>query len=104
MSLGKVAVIGQGYVGLPLAVAASQVGWKVIGIDRSARVVDALNHGVSHIEDVSDSELLAIKKSGAYRITSDFNEVRDCEICIICVPTPIDDAKLPDLTNGKPFA
>jgi len=98
MSLGKVAVIGQGYVGLPLAVAASQVGWKVIGIDRSARVVDALNRGVSHIEDVSDSELLAIKKSGAYRITSDFNEVRDCEICIICVPTPIDDEKLPDLT------
>ena len=89
MSLGKVAVIGKGYVGLPLAISAARVGWDVTGIDLSLEVVGALNKGISHIEDVSDIELASMLESGNYRAASTFDAVNESSICIICVPTPI---------------
>ena len=97
MSLGKVAVIGQGYVGLPLAISAARVGWDVTGIDLSLEVVGGLNKGISHIEDVSDIELASMLESGNYRAASTFDAVNESSICIICVPTPITESSLPDL-------
>jgi UDP-N-acetyl-D-glucosamine dehydrogenase len=96
-SLGKVAVIGQGYVGLPLSYHAHEAGWSVIGIDKAKRVVDSINTGTSHIEDVTDQQLGTLLDSGRYKITSDFSEVKDADICVICVPTPVDESKVPDL-------
>lgn len=97
MSLGKVSVIGQGYVGLPLSFFAHQAGWDVIGIDKSSQVVNSLAQGKSHIEDISSADLASLLASGRYFVTTDFSKVNETDICIICVPTPVDENKQPDL-------
>lgn len=94
----KVAVVGQGYVGLPLAMAATSAGWHVTGIDVSSRIVDGLNAGKSHVEDVSDSELKSAIDRNLYLATTKGKVASDSDICIICVPTPLDAAGLPDLS------
>ena len=96
MSL-KVAIVGQGYVGLPLAMAAVGAGHSVVGIDSDAGLVASLSSGVSVIEDVSDSELAEALKSG-YSVSSSFSAVGDCSVVVICVPTPLDDAGAPDIS------
>jgi UDP-N-acetyl-D-glucosamine dehydrogenase len=94
----KVSIVGQGYVGLPLAMAAVKAGWKVTGIDVSSRIVEGLNSGNSHVEDVSSSELQKSLENDLYRATQDGQASSESEICIICVPTPLDEKGLPDLT------
>jgi nucleotide sugar dehydrogenase len=96
MSL-KVAIIGQGYVGLPLAMAAVGAGNWVIGIDSDAGLVASLSSGVSLIEDVSDSDLAGALKSG-YSVSSSFASVGDCPVVVVCVPTPLDEAGAPDIS------
>ena len=96
MSL-KVAIVGQGYVGLPLAMAAVGAGHSVVGIDSDAGLVASLSSGVSLIEDVSDSELAAAIKSG-YSVSGSFSAVSDCSVVVICVPTPLDEAGAPDIS------
>ena len=96
MSL-KVAIVGQGYVGLPLAMAAVGAGNSVIGIDSDAGLVASLSSGVSVIEDVSDSELAAVLKNG-YSVSSSFSAVGDCSVVVVCVPTPLDEAGAPDIS------
>jgi len=93
----KVAIIGQGYVGLPLAMAAVGAGNSVVGVDSDAGLVASLNSGVSLIEDVSDSELVAVLKNG-YSVSNSFSEVGDCSIVVICVPTPLGVAGAPDIS------
>ena len=92
------AIIGQGYVGLPLAMAAVDAGWAVIGVDNFAAKVAQINKGSSPVEDVSDAHLRAAISSGAFRATSDFSEVALAAVITICVPTPLDDKREPDLT------
>jgi UDP-N-acetyl-D-glucosamine dehydrogenase len=94
----SVAIIGQGYVGLPLAMAACGAGWSVTGIDVSKSIVQALNAGVSHVEDVSDSELRQALDKGLYQASTSGELVSKSEIAIICVPTPLDQKGLPDLS------
>ena len=96
MSL-KVAIVGQGYVGLPLAMAAVGAGHSVVGIDSDAGLVSSLSSGVSVIEDVSDSELAAAIKSG-YSVSGSFSAVGDCSVVVVCVPTPLDAAGAPDIS------
>ena len=96
MSL-KVAIVGQGYVGLPLAMAAVGAGHSVVGIDSDAGLVASLSSGISFIEDVSDSELAAAIKSG-YSVSSSFVAVCDCSVVVICVPTPLDASGAPDIS------
>ena len=96
MSL-KVAIVGQGYVGLPLAMAAVGAGHSVVGIDSDAGLVASLSSGVSVIEDVSASELSAALKNGS-SISSSFSAVSDCSVVVICVPTPLDAAGAPDIS------
>ena len=94
----RVAIIGQGYVGLPLALAASQAGHTVVGIDSNPQLVSQLAAGKSPILDITDGEIDAAIKSGSYGITSEFDSIKDAEIVVICVPTPLDNFHKPDLT------
>ena len=93
----KVAIVGQGYVGLPLAMAAVGAGNWVLGIDSDAGLVASLSSGVSLIEDVSVSDLAGALKSG-YSVSSSFASVGDCPVVVVCVPTPLDEAGAPDIS------
>ena len=92
------AIIGQGYVGLPLAMAAIDAGWKVIGIDNFEAKVSQINSGKSPVEDISDIQLQAALASGAYRASSDFSLVAKASVITICVPTPLDENREPNLS------
>jgi UDP-N-acetyl-D-glucosamine dehydrogenase len=93
-----VAIIGQGYVGLPLAMAAIRSGWTVIGIDNSIERVRGINSGQSPVEDVSDEELDAALSSKLFIASSDFSEVSKASVVTICVPTPLNINREPDLS------
>jgi UDP-N-acetyl-D-glucosamine dehydrogenase len=92
------AIIGQGYVGLPLAMAAVDAGWTVIGIDNFVAKVEQINGGSSPVEDISDKQLQAAIARSAYKATTDFSSVTQASVITICVPTPLDDKREPDLT------
>ena len=92
------AIIGQGYVGLPLAMAAVDAGWTVIGIDNFEAKVAQINSGKSPVEDVSDIQLQTALASGAYRASVDFSSVAKAAVITICVPTPLDHKREPDLS------
>ena len=93
-----VAIIGQGYVGLPLSIAATKAGWNVIGIDNSLAKVEQISNGISPVIDVSNAEInLAINKN-LYQITSDFSEISKAKIVVYCVPTPLSTNSKPDLS------
>jgi UDP-N-acetyl-D-glucosamine dehydrogenase len=93
----KVGVIGQGYVGLALATAAASAGHTVIGYDTNADLVQALDQGISHIEDVENEALSKLISSGKYLPTNDSLKLNGCEIVIIAVPTPLNTMRQPDL-------
>lgn len=95
--LSKIAVIGQGYVGLPLALAAAESGYKVIGIDTDAAKVSRINLGISDIEDITSEKLKLNLGSGNYTATSDYSMINEAEVVIVCVPTPLNNSKKPDL-------
>jgi UDP-N-acetyl-D-glucosamine dehydrogenase len=89
-------VIGLGYVGLPLAQAAAAAGLTVTGLDRSDRVVDGLNAARSHVDDLSDADIVTMRAQG-FTATSDPSVLASADIAVICVPTPLDEAGGPDL-------
>ncbi|CAB4830664.1 unannotated protein [freshwater metagenome] len=92
------AIIGQGYVGLPLAMAAVDGGWTVIGVDNFEAKVAQINGGSSPVEDISDAQLQAAIAKGVYKATIDFSAVSQASVITICVPTPLDEKREPDLT------
>jgi UDP-N-acetyl-D-glucosamine dehydrogenase len=101
MSMQKpriLAIIGQGYVGLPLAMAAVEAGWTVIGIDNFKAKVAQINGGSSPVEDIADIQLQAAIAKGVYRATTDYSTVSQASVITICVPTPLDEKREPDLT------
>ncbi len=89
-------VIGQGYVGLPLSQAASKAGFNVTGLDVSQGIVDDLNAGTSHVEDIPDADLRTMLDNG-YQATTDNTVIQEADVVVICVPTPLGDAGRPDL-------
>ncbi|HXF60465.1 MAG TPA: nucleotide sugar dehydrogenase [Caldilineaceae bacterium] len=118
-----VAVIGLGYVGLPLAVAFAEAGFRVIGVDIQQSRVDMLNQGTSHIPDVASETIRRLAATptaapvsatsqagapvalateppapGAFRATTDYDSLREADAAIICVPTPLGKTKDPDLS------
>jgi len=93
----KVAVIGMGYVGVPTMVAAAEVGFSVIGIDTNEDRVREINAGKSYIQDVSDSALGSLVSQGLISASTDYGVVRDLDVILVCVPTPITKFKEPDL-------
>ena len=92
----KVAVIGLGYVGLPLAVEKARAGFTVIGIDRKEDRVAMVNRGENYIPDILAGELAEVVKDGKLRATGDFSVIADVDVVTICVPTPLDKNKQPD--------
>lgn len=98
MTKFRILIVGQGYVGLPLAMAAATAGHSVLGLELDSKRVDNLNNGLSHIEDISHSVLRENIRRDSYRATLDPSEAANSEIVIICVPTPLDQNRNPDLT------
>lgn len=93
-----VGIIGLGYVGLPLGVECARSGFKVLGFDISDGVCAGINRGASHIEDVATDQLAGYVKKGRLSATTDFHRLGECDIISICVPTPLNKTKDPDLS------
>lgn len=94
----NVCVIGLGYVGLPLALLAAKKGYTVTGIDINEKAVQQLNAGKTHLED--ENIIIQLQDTKA-TFTTQFDSIKHADIVIICVPTPVDSRKLPDLTPVK---
>jgi nucleotide sugar dehydrogenase len=93
----QITVVGQGYVGLPLAITASQSGYTVYGLDNNDEKVALLKSGKSIIEDLSDEVVKKSVDSKEYFPTVDQSVISDSAVILICVPTPLSNEHLPDL-------
>ncbi len=93
----RVAVIGLGYVGLPLAVGFAREGFPVVGLDIDTRKVEKLNQGISYIPDVATADLKRMIAKKKFAATSDYDVLKEVDVIFICVPTPFDEMKAPDL-------
>lgn len=93
-----VGVVGLGYVGLPLAVECARSGYRTLGFDISERVVERINRGQSHIQDVSSEVVGAFVGEGLLGATTDLSRLAECDAVSICVPTPLNKIKDPDLS------
>jgi UDP-N-acetyl-D-glucosamine dehydrogenase len=96
--VSRVVVVGQGYVGLPLALAAAEAGHNVTGVDLDKARVDGLNAGLSPVGDVAAEQLASAVGAGRYRASADFEAVAAADVVVICVPTPVVD-DVPDLSH-----
>ena len=97
----KIAVIGLGYVGLPLAMVFAEAGIEVVGIEAVVSRCDEINAGRSYIQDVSSDALKLMVDEGLLRATTDYAATEDCDADIICLPTPLNANREPDLTLVK---
>jgi len=94
----RVVIIGQGYVGLTIAMGAAGAGHEVIGLDVDGELVQKLNSGLSHIEGISSSYLTELSNAGRYRATVDASLLNGAEVIVISVPTPLTESREPDLS------
>ncbi len=94
----KVGIIGCGYVGLPLALRFAEAGHPVIGFDTDPSKVEMLNAGKSYIQHISAEKIAAFVKSKHFSATSDFARLKEVDAILICVPTPLDERREPDLS------
>ena len=94
----KVAIIGMGYVGLPHAIEIANCGFSVSGLDIKKERVESLNKGKSYIKDIKDKDLQEIIKRKKFKAFNNFEPLRTADIVIICVPTPLDKYKIPDIS------
>ena len=94
----RIGVIGLGYVGLPLAVNFAEAGIEVIGFDKSQAKVDKINSGENYIKDIRDAVLREVVDRVKLKATTDFSLMKDCDALLICVPTPLDIFKKPDMS------
>ncbi len=93
-----VGIVGLGYVGLPLAMEMAEAGYTVLGFDISRRVVDKLNGGESHVQDVPSSRLATFIKSGKFSATTDLGRMKEPDCIVIAVPTPLSKTRDPDVS------
>jgi UDP-N-acetyl-D-glucosamine dehydrogenase len=94
----RVAILGLGYVGLPLAVVFAEAGFDVTGIDPDQRKVDTINRGESHIQDIPTEQVARLVAAKKLHATTDFAALRECQAVSICVPTPLRKTGDPDLS------
>ena len=94
----RIGVIGLGYVGLPLSVEKAKAGFKVLGFDIQSEKVAMVNRGENYIGDIVPQELTDLVASGHLSATTDFDRLAECDVVAICVPTPLDKFKQPDLS------
>ncbi len=93
-----IGVIGLGYVGLPLAINFAEAGVKVIGFDKNPDTVDQINQGTHHTNDIRDAVLREVVDNIRIDATTDFSRISKCDALLICVPTPLDRFKKPDMS------
>jgi UDP-N-acetyl-D-glucosamine dehydrogenase len=91
-------IVGLGYVGLPLAMELINAGYRVLGFDISTRVVEGLNAGRSHIQDISSAAIAKVVKDGKFSATTDLNRLSEPDAISIAVPTPLSKTKDPDVS------
>ncbi|MFT5369642.1 MAG: UDP-N-acetyl-D-glucosamine dehydrogenase [Candidatus Latescibacterota bacterium] len=94
----RVAVIGLGYVGLPLAVEMGKVGFDVTGVDTSAKKVALVASGKSDIQGISEFEVAGLKAVGKLRATQSYEDIGSADVVVVCVPTPLDKTRDPDVS------
>ncbi len=97
----RLCVIGQGYVGLPLALSAAKSGFDVIGLDNDSEKVFQITEGISPVEDITNEQLRTALKSGTYSVTTEPSFDSDVKVICICVPTPLGSDHKPDLSSLK---
>ena len=94
----EIGVIGMGYVGLPLALAAAEAGFSVTGFDIDREKVAALEEGRSYIAHIAAGAVTAARESGRFAATADFAELGQMDLVLACVPTPLTAQREPDMT------
>ena len=94
----QVGVVGMGYVGLPIALLFAKKGFPTTGFDIDPAKIDSLCHGNSYIKHIPEDEIAQEVQEGRFHPTTDFAKLRDMDAIIICVPTPLDDHREPDLS------
>ena len=93
-----IGIVGQGYVGLPLALVFCEAGFPVVGVDLDPVKVEALNRGESYIKHIGAERVTNAVKTGRFRASADFDELKSCDAVLICVPTPLGQHREPDLS------
>ncbi len=93
-----IGIIGLGYVGLPLAVSFAEAGIQVIGFDKSGEKVNKINSGENYIRDIRDAALREVVNKIKLTATTDFTRINECDALLICVPTPLDKFRKPDMS------
>ena len=94
----KIAVVGLGYVGLPLSMQFARSGVTVLGIDVDSRKVELLNNGQSYIKHIEPSAIAELVSSSKFSVSTDFDRIKEVEAVIICVPTPLTKNREPDIS------
>jgi UDP-N-acetyl-D-glucosamine dehydrogenase len=94
----NIGIIGLGYVGLPLAILIAEAGYKVFGFDLQENVCKILNSGESHIKDISSTRVKDVVQNNLFIATKNFELLEECDVISICVPTPLNKMKDPDLS------
>ena len=92
-----IGIVGLGYVGLPLMLRYNGIGFRVIGIDIDSSKVDTLNQGKSYIEHISGESVSNAVETG-FEATTDFSRAKECDALILCVPTPLNKYREPDMS------
>ncbi len=98
MQKPKIAIVGLGYVGLPLGLQFARSGVEVLGLDVDQEKVNCLNEGKSYIKHISASDILSATQENKFSASTDFSRIREVEAILICVPTPLDHHREPDIS------
>ena len=106
--MSKIAIVGLGYVGLPLSLQFAKSGSSVLGFDVDQAKADALNKGESYIKHIAAADVAAMRSNESFEATTDFKRIKEADAVIICVPTPLNKYREPDLSfvldTGKAIA
>src|SRR4030095_15311842 len=94
----RIAIVGMGYVGLPLAIQFARSGASVTGLDIDESKVEAINSGQSYIKHIAGKTVAEVLRAGRLRASADFAAIRDADAVIICVPTPLNKNREPDIS------
>src|SRR5262245_6205182 len=94
----KIAIIGLGYVGLPLSLQFARSGVQVLGLDIDSAKADLLNAGRSYIKHIAPEDVAGCVKAGIFSASTDFSRIREVEAAVICVPTPLNKNREPDIS------
>ena len=94
-----IGVLGLGYAGLPVAFAFAEAGFRVVGLDIDRIKVEALRRGHSYIAHLPSLRLRSLLEASRFKVSCDFRELESCDAAIMCVPTPLDDTRAPDLSH-----